>query len=909
MRMVLLLLRANLLERPLRAVLTALAAACAVCLVVWVVSGYRSVIDALDLYASRALGRYVLVVDPVSRRADRAVPPEAVERLRADPAVAAADPMWAGPATFAAADRRAETVLAGTDAAAPPFALLRGRWIADDADDGLQAVLSAGYAAELGADVDAELRLPRQQGDLPVRVVGIVDNPPAPVGGVPVGTRQLPSPSVAGAFVSLRDAAAIRGERPSITFVAVALHPGADVHAVRYAWGPWLNALPQPAQVMTDYDLEEELEEAAYASQVGIQMWVVGAVAGLLAFLVVSLSLAVGVGERIRRYALLRAVCLTRGQVAAVVLGEGLAMTAAGVALGLPLGAAAVSLLGTSSGRVLRHGAEAGWAALAAAAGVALLAALAAGLLPAWRATRVRPLDAIAPRSGGSGGRRPPWLLAVLALPLLAVAPTLSFLLPPSPDEPVAVRLVAGAAALVVGLALLAPLLVRLADAVLAPPVARLLLLPPELLAGQLASRTWRSAGSALTLSVGLGLFAAIHVWGGSMVQTFVPGSWAPDATVMVGPEGLTPDEVRAVAAHPGVDPQRCQPIVSEHPRLREDITGSAERATVTRQNAVIVVGIDPAGAFAGEHPLVGGRWTAGSPAAAMAAMRAGRGCVVSDHFLRETGLGVGDSFVVVPPEDPGRDVTYVIAGAVRFDGWHWLTKLTGLRQRTHRAGALVIADYATVAADFALPRPRQVWLRTAGGAVDEAALTAAVRAGHARAVGRPLAPLDAPAGDAGPRARVVATAAVGDAVHGAARVWLWAMSILPLIAMAISAAGMLTVILSSVQERRWELGILRAVGFGRGAIVRLVIAEGLLCGLVACAIGLAFGVIAGWSGTGTAMVVSWFGGLEPVLIVPLGALAAGCLVLLLFAALAAAWPAARVGRAEPLDLLRIGRG
>jgi len=458
---VLRLVRAHLVERPVRAVLTAFATAFATCLVVWVVSSYQSVIDSMDRYAARALGRYALVIDAVSRGEDRAVPTAAVERLRADPTVIAADPMWAGPVTFVRADdpdhRGSETILVGTDAVAPPFRLLRGRWIAASTDGNLEAALSVGYATELGLDVGDILRLPRTERDLLVRIVGVVDNPPAPVGGVPLGTRLLPSPSVAGAFVSWRDAEVIRGMAPVITFVAVALVPGSDVHAVRYAWGPWLNDLPSPAQVMTDYDLEEELEEAAYAGQIGIQMGVVTVVAGFLAFLVVSLALAMGVGERIRQFALLRAIALTRAQVAGVVMGEGLALAVAGLILGLPLGWAVVTLLGAYGGRVLRHGAEIGWQALVVAAAVTLAGAAVAALLPAWRATRVRPLDAIASHVS-SGGRRPPWWLVLAAIPLIAVAPVLAFALPPAADEAVALRLVAGSAALALGLALAAPL-------------------------------------------------------------------------------------------------------------------------------------------------------------------------------------------------------------------------------------------------------------------------------------------------------------------------------------------------------------------------------------------------------------------------------------------------------------------
>ena len=64
-------------------------------------------------------------------------------------------------------------------------------------------------------------------------------------------------------------------------------------------------------------------------------------------------------------------------------------------------------------------------------------------------------------------------------------------------------------------------------------------------------------------------------------------------------------------------------------------------------------------------------------------------------------GLDVGDDFALVPPDNPACPASYSIAGAVRLPGWHWQTKPTGFRSRTHRAAALVFADYPSVAKDF----------------------------------------------------------------------------------------------------------------------------------------------------------------------------------------------------------------
>jgi putative ABC transport system permease protein len=46
-------------------------------------------------------------------------------------------------------------------------------------------------------------------------------------------------------------------------------------------------------------------------------------------------------------------------------------------------------------------------------------------------------------------------------------------------------------------------------------------------------------------------------------------------------------------------------------------------------------------------------------------------------------------------------------------------------------------------------------------------------------------------------------------------------------------------------------LGVLRSVGLSRNGLFRLIWAEGVLIGLAACTVSLAFGVMAGWCGIG----------------------------------------------------------
>ena len=90
---------------------------------------------------------------------------------------------------------------------------------------------------------------------------------------------------------------------------------------------------------------------------------------------------------------------------------------------------------------------------------------------------------------------------------------------------------------------------------------------------------------------------------------------------------------------------------------------------------------------------------------------------------------------------------------------------------------------------------------------------------------------------------------------------------------------------------------------------MRAVVAEGLLIGLVACLLSLAFGILAGWCGAGLSQYVSFFAGLSPSLILEWRPILAGLGAALLLCALAAIGPALSIGRSKPLALLQQGRG
>ncbi len=446
-----------------------------------------------------------------------------------------------------------------------------------------------------------------------------------------------------------------------------------------------------------------------------------------------------------------------------------------------------------------------------------------------------------------------------------------------------------------------------------------------------------------------------MQIWGYSMLEPFKPGDWCPDMLVAFQIGGLPDSEIAAVRAIEGVRADQCIPLAVEQPKLASDLTGSETQASVIRQDNVILVGLDPEVAFGGSDPLVKARFVEGRAADAVARLQQGRNCIVPDHFLRATKLNLGDRFSMIPPASPSKRVEYTIVGAVSLPGWHWMTKFSGLRRREGRSAAMVFADYDAVRRDFGLHQVNFFWMNvderfgqehlaevqeaeearkaaTAGGdraagsrspmmadRVIDAKRAAVVKIGEAL---RPIAdrnlgetqPVNAQgtwsvgATMFGESVRVTTPDEVLARITARASGMIWASCYLPLMTLLVTSLGVVNTVMASVRARRWEFGVLRSQGVTRSGLLRMILAEGLLIGLIACLMSLGFGVFSGWCGTSISQHVSFFGGLAPPLVIPWAQLSVGFAMALGLCFLAALWPAFLTGRAEPLRLLQEGR-
>ncbi|MGE9269772.1 MAG: ABC transporter permease, partial [Verrucomicrobiales bacterium] len=895
--------------------LTSLATIAAATMVVWVVSGYDALLGSFDKFSDLALGRYPLSIAPIQHfsqqapgaipsHAEKYVPSDLLSALRHDPQVAVADAMWATRAkiqpivedvTGTYSSRFFTDRILATDAPEPPFDMIEGRWLSTDSHE---AAMTEQAAKGMGVKVGDHLEVGIGDHRQTVELVGLVSGPPIEGWSASVATAQLLTPSIGGLYLHTSTAEKVTGQKAKVTFIGVGLIPDADITHFRFGWAPRLASLATPCQFQEAYEIEEALDESASAENVKLQAQIATIVSMLAALFIIFSTLNMGVSERVRQLAILRAVALTRGQVGALVAMEGLLLGTIGFLGGLGAGKALLWLAARTSPHLLEGAGVLGPYSILLAAACAYGGALFASLVPAIRAMRVRPIDAMSPpRSESSRGVSAPVLL--LGTLLVLLYPLVAHVLPHGDEAPFLLYMFLGVAALAVGFILLTPTVVRGIDRLAGPQMARLFRVPPELLESQLSGNLGRTVSTAVALTVGLGFYVGIQVWGHSMLSGFLPGTWAPDAVIGFRPSGIPTEEAKKVRSLPGVE--TALPMIVEQPRLKKDLTQSAVRATVVRQDNVVMIGIDPAAAFGGVEPLIPFEWVEGDPAKAIQQLSSERACIVPDHFLRETGLQVGDHFEMVPPERPESPVAYTIAGAVRLPGWHWQTKPTGFRTRTHRAAALIFADFGQMAEDFSFHASSHVWLDYDESRTDAEALAAGAREIFAEALGQPVRIGEAP--NDGPYVQVNTIHDIRALVYGHATGWLWVMSRLPLVVLIITSIGVLNAMLASVQSRRWELGILRSIGFTRGTLVRLVIAEGLLIGVVAVSVSLGFGVLVGWCGAGMSSYMSFFGGMNPSLVIPWAYVIAGLAAALILAALAATWPAISIGRTWPLAL------
>ena len=663
---------------------------------------------------------------------------------------------------------------------------------------------------------------------------------------------------------------------------------------------PGLDEAPAPTPVCTA--VERKDVESGYASDklqnFKRQAPLLLTLSVLTALCMLINALTVGVEQKLRVLALLRAAGMTAKQVSRVVMLEGAVIALAGWAVGLAAGWAILCAFVGRTPDAFPEGVFLGWVTPAcSAAGVALITAVSLHW-PCRRAMRIRPLDALAEPEAEA--KPLSWKRALLGFALLF--PMLVFVLP-MPITAMArsvLLLTLGLPLHVIGLLLVLPFFVQLMERAASPAVSAMLGLDPHLLRRRISRHFSRTAGMVITLAIGLGAFASIHIWGGSMMAPFIPSHEFPDAIVSLLPNGVSKDAAEKVSKLEGVAGGRCLNLEAAQFFLSDALTAQVVRVSgkAPMSPNVLLMGAEPQAAFGGERPLSPFKFAEGDRRKAADALAAGGACVITKMFSRETGLHAGDELAIVkrpPMRGGGRGMgrggrggsapsassgraggpvqteTLKIAGVADVN-WHLITSRAQLRGRNGMPGGTMGPVFVSEADARRLSGNADtasfLWLNLSdayrkmgalqGSQLLEAEIRKAIEIDEANTV----------------RVHHRDEIEDGTIAHGAQLIGDMARA--PFWSLIVLSTGIITLLIASFQASAKEIAVMRAVGMTRSQLGRMLLGEALLVGLCGIVLSLLSGFCIGWTFTGWTRAWMMFGGLPVSLSIPWGTILQG---------------------------------
>ena len=224
-------------------------------------------------------------------------------------------------------------------------------------------------------------------------------------------------------------------------------------------------------------------------------------------FIVFS-ALSMGVTERQRTLAMMRAIGAYRSQLGRLVIIEGIVLAAAGVIAGIPLGMLWTKITVWKFPDLFAAGMTVSPGGLLLASLGSIIAALLASFLPAWQAMRVSPLEAMTPLAAPES-RFGIFAFAAIGLVLIALDPLILF--GPLPRDAVFyAHFAVGLPCDMIGYFLLAPAFVWVTEWTAGPIVAVMFGVRFAILRQQLSGGIWRAAGTCAALMVGLAILVVL---------------------------------------------------------------------------------------------------------------------------------------------------------------------------------------------------------------------------------------------------------------------------------------------------------------------------------------------------------------------------------------------------------------
>lgn len=703
--------------------------------------------------------------------------------------------------------------------------------------------------------VGPAITIPFLQRPVTLSVVGIADQPP-------LGGR-------AQAYLTRDGLARLAGAEGRLSQIDIALLPGIDPEAAAASRRAEIGS-ERGLLLQTTAKVTSGVDQNVRSSQLGFVL------ATFMAFLSASFIILTGlttsVVERQRELAILRCIGAERGQLARAQLLVGLIIGTLGAAVGVPLGLLFAWTLATVFGDQLTTGLAIPPEGIVLATLGSMAAGAAGAAWPAWRASTMSPLEALAARAAVPRIRGIQWVTVLGLLGLLGQAIIVGV-----PQDGQVIfwgYATAGLPLMFAGYFLLGVPTILLVTWLAARPLSRMLALPRGLLSGTIGATPYRYGLTAGALMGGLALMVALWTNGGAFLRDWLDKINFPDAFVS-GP-ALPPWAQERLNGMTDIVERTC--AITLH-QVETDVFGV--RALQRYKSTFIA--FEPRPFFAMMQP----QWVQGDAGTAISRLEAGGAVIVAREFHIAQGLGVGDTFRCW---HDGEEFTFEIVGVVTSPGLEIVSKFFNIGEDfTDQSLHAVFGSRGDLRDRFRSDATQLIQIDLKDGVDDGAALDRIRR----ELFGAGLL-------DAGSGRQVKDT--IRSFVVGA----LGVVAAVSVTAMLVACFGVANLIVAAIEARRFEFGVLRAVGAQRGTLARLVLGEAMLVALAACVLGTLMGIQGSWAGQRLDRLLM---GIDMRLRPPPLPIAVSWAILVVLT-LGAAVPAVlRLNRLRPRDLLGSVRG
>ncbi len=800
------------LARPLRPILCSLAIAAAVALIVCVGAGMDSLRNTVSHAIGQALGVADVHVRPTQRDTEARLPQEMLDHLRALPEVDFADGRLLAQAVLTKGDDRLWFDVIGVDEPLDeklrPQNFLTGHGLPTGTDADKEIVIDSYVAGKLNFKLGDQVRYTiKDNSEKLLTIIGIVQSPALEI---------LARPTL---YVPLAVLAHDLAIPPSYNVIDLKLRDSAHVEDYDAYAKNLGEQLGKGVDVSAGTTSKARLSDLTRTLR--LFLLVLSTLSAFSASLIIGTTLSVGVQERIRQFGQLRCIGASRAQLAGFLLGDAAVMMLVGELLGALAGIGlSIILVALLPAFFEQYQLSPGSLAIALFCGA--LATLLGAMIPIWQVIRVPPMAAVtaAARPSRASHLRLAAVVGIACVALQIAIWNLPFF---SRDAQVLIYIIAGVPLIFAGWCLIAPLLISACERIGAIVLGEIFRVQPALLRTAWSRTPWRAGAMIAALMIGVTLFVTVRARGESIKQSW-QGPKIPDLVVKTLLGNLSD--------------HRLDRLKREHPELHDiapfdyfSVKMKTPPTTLGKalgDDQTTYLAVDPQ-QFAS---LVELDYVQGDPKTALPQLESG-GCVfVSTEFYNVRKLGLGDKVTLRRAD--GQDQDFTIAAVVDSTGVEVVKNYFDLRAAFgEKAVSSLLGNISDAKKYFKMGDPTLALLNIAKNNPDGTPVNVPELRKNLELEGlQSLSSVDL---------KQTLDRIISRIMNG--------LSVIGLGALAVASLGVANMVIASIHARRYEFGVLRAIGAGRWQLVRMVLAEvtliAILAGILGAGAGFSFAFMA----------------------------------------------------------------